>query len=105
MVTKNIEIDIKTTDQALEIAPVIHIDGAQGFFASPDVVRINLIQDRMQAGEDAPDPIKRVVCARLVMSPGTLLAIADWFGERAREVKEAMDDAREAALAELKAEK
>jgi hypothetical protein len=77
---KEIVVDISTIDHALHQAPVIHVDGAAGFVANNEVVKFNLVQDRLVSApnSDREIPIERVVCARLVMSPSVFKSLVEW---------------------------
>ena len=71
--------------QALGTAPVIFVDGASGIAAAPDVVRFNLYHDCITVSPEWADQpnkaITRIICARLVMSRATAVAIHRWLGD------------------------
>lgn len=85
-------IEKEPVEQALMTAPVIYIDGVQGFSANPQLVKLNLYQDRMTSGPGVDFPFKRIIEARLVISTANFLAIADWLSERAADVRKAMSE-------------
>lgn len=72
------------TDENVADAPVIFIDGAQGIIANDHLVRFNLWQDR--AVIEGGGPVKRIVCARLVMSHSVFQQLTKWLSEHAAEV-------------------
>ena len=71
--------------QALGTAPVIFVDGAAGAAVGSDLVRFNLYHDCITmspewTGQPGKE-ITRIICARLVMSRATAVAIHRWLGD------------------------
>jgi hypothetical protein len=84
--------NVETVLEAVLEAPFIYMDGAANFAANAQIVKFNLFQDRVitrPPGSDQP-PIERVVCARLAMSPLTLLQLAQWLGTNAQQMIQAV---------------
>ena len=64
-------------------APTIFIDGAQGISVTNDVAKINLFQVIQDITK--PDaPMKRIIVARLAMSPGTLAQLTLWLSDNVK---------------------
>ena len=64
-------------------ASTIFIDGAQGISVTNDVAKINLFQVIQDVTE--PDaPMRRVIVARLAMSPTTLGQLTLWLAENVK---------------------
>lgn len=63
-----------------EDAPLLFLDGVQGFAIFNDSVRMNAYQiaQNLDSAEAAP---YRVFVARLAMSPGTALQLVKWLGD------------------------
>jgi len=82
----------------LEGAPSIYIDGIQGFAMVNDCAKLNLYQilQNLDSG-GRPSATKKVIVARLVMSPGTLLSVAAWLAQRAKDIQDAIAMAAEAS--------
>ena len=81
-------VEATEIDAALERAPVIHVDGGHGIAVVNNLVRFNLTEDLLKpfsvtpgVAPDGKDLLKRVVCARLVMTPKAFVEIADWLSK------------------------
>lgn len=69
-------------------APVIFIDGAQGLVAGGGIARFNLFQDRMiSTPNNISNRIVRSVCANMVMTESTLIALQEWLNKAVAEMK------------------
>lgn len=89
---------IENIVNAIESAPVLYVDGMQGFTlgvgTAGGMVKINLFVDLQDLVPHRPErsaPIEatltRRVVARLVMTPQTLVAIAEWLSPKAEETR------------------
>lgn len=85
-------IQIKTFHQEVLNAPVIYIDGVEGFLTNDHTVKINLVQDRFvnTGGLDPATPLERVTCARLVMAPDVFIMLSNWMVPLAERLQETM---------------
>lgn len=79
------EFEIRTVDQRFGEAPVIFVDGVQGFAITTNgLVRLNLIQDQLRSPvqpNEGGDPVDRVVVARLLMTADQLYRIQQWLNQ------------------------
>jgi len=71
-------------------APIIYVDGLQGFGITDGIVKINVIQDLLVASNDAA--VKRQVAARLVMTFDQLKKIGIWINTRIDDVEKALQE-------------
>lgn len=72
--------------QALETAPVIHVDGAIGFLITNGLCKFNLYQDRNTIAESEGRALERVVAARLVMTPDVARSLTKWLTDSLAQV-------------------
>ncbi|MEQ9643519.1 MAG: hypothetical protein RIM84_26100 [Alphaproteobacteria bacterium] len=78
---------VEVADEDIEIisntagAETIFIDGAQGILFGQSVVRVNLYQIIQEFAGTPKEPSvhKKMVVARLVMTPQTALSMANWL--------------------------
>ena len=72
---------------AVESAPTIFIDGAQGITLANEVAKIfprpNLFQVIQDVSEDGA-PAKRIIVARLAMSLRTLAQLTQWLSDNVK---------------------
>lgn len=71
-------------DPNLQGAPVLYVDGAQGFAVLNGVARFNLYQDRLTASPVlGTGPAEtRIVAARIVMPVETAISLYKWLGDK-----------------------
>lgn len=82
--TKTGVMKVEQINEALDSAPVIHVDGGSGIAIIGENVRFNFTHDKLKTykfSEDVEtiDLIERAVCARLVMSPVAFVGLVDWL--------------------------
>lgn len=78
-----------------ENAPTIFIDGVQGLATVNGVTKLNLFQIIQEIGiTGEPVGLKRVIVARLAMSPITLLSTVKWLSEIVQTSAEAEQDSK-----------
>lgn len=91
------EIHIKEVDQALNVAPEIFVDGAQGLSVSEGVVRINFYQDKMLTvmSDEDKDVVRRTICLRMVLTHKTLIQFYQWLTSPVERLQELQSSASE----------
>ncbi len=65
---------------ASDLAPVILVDGLEGFIYNDTIVKINITQDVMAQSNLNPAGIERRIAAHLVFTHKTLDQIYEWLG-------------------------
>lgn len=63
-----------------EEAPLLYLDGFQGFSVFNDTVRINAYQISQNLNSTEASPY-RIFTARIAMSPGTALQLVKWLSD------------------------
>ena len=89
------KIEISPAGEGAEIvnnfenAPTIFIDGIHGLATVNGVTKLNLFQIIQEIGPTGePAGLKRVIVARLAMSPITLLSTVKWLSEIVKKAPE-----------------
>src|SRR5579872_1177537 len=70
---------------ASDLAPVIHVDGLEGFIYNDTIVKINITQDVMARSDMQSATVERRIAAHLVLTHQVLDQIFDWLGRNIAE--------------------